>query len=130
MTSFLVDANSFLRFLLNDVPRQKKGVEQLLRKAEKSQVILNVPQIVIFEINFALRKYYGFSKEDIVDKLQTIIETPFLKIEDSLIFREALKIYSQKNISLTDCFLYVKAKEKGQRVFTFDKNLQKLTDLV
>ncbi|HBQ50697.1 hypothetical protein A3B42_00880 [Candidatus Daviesbacteria bacterium RIFCSPLOWO2_01_FULL_38_10] len=130
MTSFLVDANAFLRFFLNDIPKQKKEFERLLKKAEKSKVLLIVPQIIIFEIDFALRKYYRFSKEEVVDKLQTIVETPFLEIEDSLIFREAIQIYSGNNLSLTDCFLYVKAKEENRQLFTFDKALKNLQKLI
>lgn len=126
MKTFFVDANAFLRFLLNDIPKQKKEFEQLLNKAKKSEVELIVPQIIIFEINFVLKKFYNFSKEEITDKLQSIVKAPYLKVQDREILLNAIKLYSKNNLSLTDCFLYAKAREEESNIFTFDKNLQKI----
>lgn len=125
---FLVDANAFLRFLLNDIPFQKKAFQKLLSHAQKSEIGLIVPQIIIFEIQFALEKYYKFSKADITDKLQSLVEAHYLQIEDRTIFFEALKIYSRSNISFVDCFLYAKAKQLDVGLFTFDQDLQKLQE--
>ncbi len=126
MKIIFVDANAFLRFFLNDIPKQRKEVENLLRKAQQRKVILNVPQIVIFEINYTLQKYYKLPKEEIVDKLQTIVEAPYLTVQDSDTLRSAIKLYSANNLSLADCFLYSKSLEGESELFTFDKNLQKL----
>ena len=126
MKTFVVDANAFLRFLLNDIPRQKKDFEKLLNQAKKSEIRLIVPQIVIFEINFTLGKYYGFTKEDIIEKLKTIIEAPYLQIADRHILRQAFKLHLKFNLSLTDCFIYCLAQEKDAQIFTFDKALKKL----
>jgi predicted nucleic acid-binding protein len=127
MKSFLVDANAFLRFLLNDVPKQKKQFENLLNQAKKGQVVLTVPQIIIFEINFILQKYYGFPKKEIIPKLDTIIGTDYIKIEDRNIFSEAIRIYSRSNLSLTDCFLLAKSNQEDKDIFTFDQSLAKLS---
>ncbi len=128
MKTFLIDTNAFLRFLLNDVPAQKKEFEKLLNRAKKSEIKLVVPQIIIFEINFTLEKYYKFSKEDIVDKLQALIEASYLQIEERAAFLETLGIYSKSKISFVDCFIYAKAKQLEVDLFTFDKNLQKLRE--
>lgn len=126
MKSIFVDANAFLRLLLNDIPKQKKEFEKLLNQAKNEKVKLIVPQIVIFEINFILQKYYKFPKEEIIDQLQTIVETPYLKIQDSGALRDAIKLYSINNLSLADCFLICKVRESNATLFTFDKDLNKL----
>lgn len=126
MNSVIVDTNAFLRFILNDIPNQKKQFEKILLKAKKSEIILLVPQIIIFEIDFVLEKYYKFSKEEVADKLQVIVDMPYFKIQDRDILRNTLVLYSQNNLSLVDCFLCAKAKEEGIELFTFDKNLQKI----
>ena len=126
MKQLIVDTNPFLRFLLNDIPYQKKEFEKLLNQAKKSELTLLVPQIVIFEISFALEKYYQFSKEEIIDKLRSIVEAPYLEVADSHIFRNSIKLYSELDLSLVDCFLLAISKQKEVEVFTFDKNLQKL----
>ncbi len=126
MKQLIVDTNPFLRFLLNDVPYQKKEFEKLLNQAKKSQITLLVPQIVIFEINFALEKYYQYPKEEIIIKLKSIIEAPYLEVADFQIFLDCLKFYSELNLSLVDCFLLTISEQQETELFTFDKNLQKL----
>jgi predicted nucleic acid-binding protein len=48
MKQKVVDANCFLRFLLNDIPEQAEEVEKLLSEAKNSKNTLFVPQIVLF----------------------------------------------------------------------------------
>lgn len=123
---FVVDANVFLRFLLKDIPNQYTRAEKLFREAKSGKIELIVPQIVIFEVAFALEKYYNFGKKEVIDKLQTIIATVYLRIQDSEIFAQALKLYSVSNLSLTDCFLISNVRTTNAVLFSFDKRLQKL----
>lgn len=127
MKRLIVDTNPFLRFLLNDVPHQKKEFEKLLNQAKKSQITLLVPQIVIFEINFALERYYQYPKEEIIIKLKSIIEAPYLEVADFQIFLDGLRLYSELNLSLVDCFLLTISEQQETELFTFDKNLQRLS---
>ena len=128
MKRFLTDANAFLRFLLDDIPGQKKAFEKLLQKAKRKEVILFVPQIVIFEIDFILEKYYQFSKEEIINKLKSIISTSYIQVQDKEYFKKAVELYGQENISFADCFLLSKAKIENSELFTFDRKLKKLRD--
>jgi predicted nucleic-acid-binding protein len=128
MTNFILDTNTFLRFLLNDIPEQSDEVSQLLSKAKRREINIYIPQIVIFEIEFALDKYYQFPKEEIVDKLGTLLATPYVNIQDSEIFQDALELFSIKNIDFGDCFLHSNSKVINSKLFTFDKDLQKIAD--
>ena len=126
MKRIVVDTNAFLRFFLNDIPLQVKEVETLLKQAKSLQITAYVPQIVIFELNFILDKYYHFKKVEIIDKLKSIIQSPYLHIQDKTIFSNALKIYEQNSISLSDSFVISYAKDQEADLFTFDRNLKKL----
>lgn len=126
MKKVLVDTNGFLRFILNDIPTQKEAFEKVLQDARLNQLVLLVPQIVIFEMEFALSKYYQFSKEDIIKRLQSITSASYVKIQDQDVFQTALKLYSMQTVSFVDCFLLAKAKKEGAELFTFDKKLRKL----
>lgn len=126
MKNIIVDANAFLRYLLNDIPEQKTAFEKLLIQAQKSDITLIVSQITIFEIAFILEKYYQVNKKDIIDKLKSIISTGYLEVDNREIFLSALNIYSQENISLVDCFLISRAKGEKAQLFTFDKKLKNL----
>lgn len=54
MKHYVVDTNAFLRFLEGDIPTQKREVEILLEQANKGEVKLFVPQIVIFKLHFII----------------------------------------------------------------------------
>jgi len=116
------------RFLLNDVPAQANQVKQLFIKAKSKNIEIITPQIVIFEIEFGLEKYYRFSKAEIVDKLSVILTTPYLKIQDAPIFQDALQLFSAHNLDFVDCFILCQAKSTKATLITFDKALQKLTN--
>ena len=128
MDKWVLDTNGFLRFLLNDIPKQAEEVNKLLVKAKARKIEIYVPQIIIFEIEFALDKYYKFPKAEIIDKLGVLFATPYLKIQDVNVFQETLEVFSNNNVDFVDCFILSTAKSKKASFFTFDKNLQKLVN--
>lgn len=126
MKSLILDTNAFLRFLLNDIPGQANEVGKLFIRAKAKEIEITIPQIVIFEIEFALDKYYKFPKGEVINKLGVLLATPYLKIQDADIFQEALTIFKSRNIDFVDCFLVSNAKVKNLSLFTFDEDLKKL----
>lgn len=126
MRQITVDANAFLRLLLDDIPSQVSEVEKLFEQAKKSSLKLYVAQIVIFELNFILDKYYNLPKIEIIDKLKSVVQTPYLEVQDREVFVDALKIFSDSNISLADSFILAKSKIENWELFTFDKQLNSL----
>lgn len=126
MKRTIADTNAFLRVLLNDIPNQKKAFELVLQKAQKNDIYLIVPQIVIFEIEFVLRSVYHVPKEEIIEKLQTLLPLDYIHIEDRNIFISALLFFQKENISFVDSFLLAKSQIQEAELFTFDKKLQKL----
>ena len=125
MKEYVVDTNAFLRFLHGDIPAQKRGVEILLKKAKQGEIKLFVPQIVIFELHFILDKYYHLSKEEIINKLKSIVSISYLQVQSKEVFLKALTMYSSSTTSLVDCFLRSTAETRSAFLFTFDKKLRK-----
>ena len=123
MRRVIVDTNALLHFLLNDVPAQRKTVEKLLRQARNKEVLILVPQIVIFEMEFTLRKYYLTPKDKIIEKLQPIVTMNFIEIENRQPFIMALGYFAGYNISFVDCFLLARSRIEGYELFTFDKKI-------
>jgi len=126
MTTWLFDTNPILRFLLNDIPAQSNKTRELMAKARAGDTEIVVDQIVVFEVEFALRKYYKLSKAEVIDTLGSLMVTPYLKIQDADIFSETLAMFSAASLSFVDCFLICHAKSHNFSLFTFDKDLQKL----
>lgn len=123
--NLVVDTNVLLRFLLNDIPSQVSQFEQKIEQAKQGKVRLFIPQIVIFEIDFALTRSYGFNKEKVAKNLKKFVSLNYLEVDGRDIFIEALKLYEEKNFSLPDCFVKAYAQLIGFKLFTFDKNLKK-----
>ncbi len=126
MISLVVDTNALLRFLLNDIPSQAVQIQQKIEQAKLGKYSLIIPQIVIFEIDFALTKAYRFQKIDVAKNLKKIITAKYLQVDQDDIFTEALDLYRDKNLSLPDCFIKIYAKKMNAQILTFDKNLKKL----
>jgi uncharacterized protein len=127
MKRLIVDTNGLLRVLLDDIPSQKKVVDQLFQRAKNKEIYLLIPEIVIFEVEFSLNKYYSIPKNKIVEKLQIIMAINFIQIASRHIFTTALGHYSNQKLSFVDCFLRAKSNIEEYELFTFDKKLSKLS---
>ncbi|TSC88283.1 MAG: twitching motility protein PilT [Microgenomates group bacterium Gr01-1014_7] len=124
MKVLVLDTNTLLRFLLDDVLSQTKEIRKKIELAKLGKIKLVVPQIVVFEIVYALTKEYGFKIEEVIGVLRRLLINKDLQIQDEDIFEQTLRIFSKK-LSLADCFIYFFAKKNNAELFTFDKNLQK-----
>ncbi|HSW88323.1 MAG TPA: PIN domain-containing protein [Candidatus Saccharimonadales bacterium] len=126
MKSFIIDTNGFLRLLLNDIPIQADKVEDLIRKAKAGHISIIIPDIVLFEIDFVLEKYYLLTKDDVIEKLQSLVSAPYFTVTSRDVFLKALLFYKYNAVSFVDCFLAANAQLENMELFTFDQKLQKL----
>lgn len=126
MKRIIIDTNGYLRLLLNDIPQQSDKVEALLQQAKKGEIEIFLPQIVVFEIVFILEKYYQLSKEETLDKIESLVSTGYVTIESKEILLGAIALYRETSISFVDCFLTTLTASNRATLFTFDKKLEKL----
>lgn len=75
--------------------KHNKEATRVLIKAKSKKLKIYVPQIIIFEILFALDKYYKFPKTEVIEKIGTLLVTSYLDIEDRMVFKEALEVYNR-----------------------------------
>ena len=126
MKQVILDTNYYIRLLLNDIPEQSRKVELLLLSAQRGEMVIVLPAIVIFEIYFVLEKQYELPKSEILEKLKTIISTEYIHIDEKEVFWEALRVCEKSTLSLPDCYLYGLSRVKEIPLHTFDKKLEKL----
>lgn len=122
----LIDTNALLRFLLNDIPQQADQVEAIITHAKKGKLLIIILPIILFEIEYTLRKFYKKQKEEVVEKLESLLSAPFFSIQSKNIFNQAIEIYKQNTISFVDSFFLAQSLTDGIELFTFDKKLQRL----
>lgn len=86
---------------------------------------------MVFEIEYILKKLYKVDISSRIILLTSLISSSYIntQIESGReILLEILTIYKSKNLALTDCFLIATAKRFGYEVFTFDKDLLKVSN--
>lgn len=126
MRTIIIDTNGFLRLFLDDIPEQADQIMQLIQKAKRGYITIVVPDIILFEIHFILQKFYKVEKQEIIEKLKSLVSSSYLIIESRTLFSKALMLYEKNNISFVDSFLLTKAQDEKAQLFTFDKKLAKL----
>ncbi|OGK17475.1 hypothetical protein A2774_05520 [Candidatus Roizmanbacteria bacterium RIFCSPHIGHO2_01_FULL_39_12c] len=126
MKKLIADTNIFLRFLTNDIPEQAARVEKRFREAEKTTLQFIVFQITLVEVLFQLEHWYRLKKAEAADKMIRLFSPDWFEIDNKDAVFEALNIYKNKNIDFVDVLVYAIAKKQKLRIFSFDKDFNKL----
>lgn len=116
----LVDANVVLRYILWDDEESSKKAEEIL---EKEQIV--IPFEVIAEVVYVLEKVYGIDRKRIMQFLLNIFNYPNIKTDDYIVLLKGLEFYSDLNFDFIDALLLGYNKERGYRIYTFDKKMNK-----
>ncbi len=90
--------------------------------------------MVIAEIVWVLESYYSFSKSEIKEVIETILETKNLKVANHSRVKDAVDLYSSGKMDFIDAYniAYIKAKD-FKKVATFDvkhfKNIEGVSNV-
>lgn len=118
----VIDTNLLVRYLIDDEPQKAKSVDSLLSRANKGELKILISSVVIAELVWVLESFYKMKADQITELVEAILNTPGIDIQDKLIIKAALKLYSSKEIDLIDAWIIEFAKAKGsKRIYTFDK---------
>lgn len=123
MTTYFADTNFFLRFLLQDNQTQAEKVEADLDRAKREKIKIVYLVAVIIEMEVVLRKVYHQQKVYIAEQLLTLVQTPYLVIEDRETLIRTFELFKKYSLDLLDLLLLERAKSGNAEVLTFDKKL-------
>ncbi|HCP31754.1 TPA: PIN domain nuclease [Candidatus Acetothermia bacterium] len=118
-----VDTCFFLRYLTGAPPDQAEQAEKILQQAERGEIQLVVPPLVIAEIIWILEtSVFDLSKQEAAEKAIAILNLRNIHVDNSRLLEEAAVLHAELNIDYTDAYLACFAKAKGlENVYTFDK---------
>ncbi|HSW37674.1 MAG TPA: PIN domain-containing protein [Candidatus Saccharimonadales bacterium] len=123
MTKFTgsFDTNVVLRLLLNDIPKQHMAAKKLMEQAVNQFAIADT---VIIELVFGLDRYYGFSRPQIADAVDGLMNLKGINCNRAL-FERALPLFVNRGgLSFEDCCLAVySVLNDAEPLWTFDKKL-------
>ncbi|GAB4220676.1 MAG TPA: PIN domain-containing protein [Spirochaetota bacterium] len=123
---YYIDTNAILRYLLKDNIEQFNKANVIFEKAREGDLYIVVLESVLVECIYVLMKFYKVPKNEIVSKLETLLNYKGVKNSDKTELLKALQIFKEKNIAIVDCIVYSKAKQSQSNIFTFDEKLLKL----
>ncbi|MEQ8169314.1 MAG: PIN domain-containing protein [Candidatus Eremiobacterota bacterium] len=117
----IVDANIILRYLLDDIEELANKAAHILENNE-----LFIPNEIISEVVYVMEKVYKINRKDIQKSLIEFLNYENINTQDRELLKEALEIYSNRQLDFVDTLLLSYNKIKKYTVFTFDKKLEKL----
>lgn len=120
MKRLWVDANVVLRFLTRDPPDLAAQAARLMERAESGQVQLYLSPLVLAEIVWVLRSFYGHGMSEIRDVLVPLLSASGIEVDDRGNALEALELAASRNVDFVDACLAVEAAASDDPVCTFD----------
>jgi len=118
----VIDTNLLVRYLTGDDPRKAKSVDNLLSKAERGELKILVPSIVIAELVWVLESFYQMHSTETAELIEAVLNTPGIEVTEKSIIASTLKLYRTKNIDLIDAWIIEFAKDRGiKTIYTFDR---------
>jgi predicted nucleic acid-binding protein len=130
MRAKFIDTNIFLRYLTGDDPRKFERCRELFKRALEKKILLLTSDMVIAEIIWTLHSFYKVPKEEIIEKVTIIINTPNLKIPNKKLIFEVLALFGQKNIDYIDAYNAVFLKNNGcSEIYSYDRDFDRLEDI-
>lgn len=127
MSVIALDTNILLDYFLKRTPGYGQ-VKQILENTAEGKDALFIASPVILEIEWVLRSVYNYTKKQILDYLEAIVNFPHSEITDREAVTKAIRLFRQKrHIGFSDCLIISLAIEaKVDKFLTNDRQLKTL----
>jgi predicted nucleic acid-binding protein len=101
---FYLDTNILLSLLIERDDKQKECLK-LVEKIKQNKINAVTGNIVLAELVWVLKSYYGIPKKEISEKLRGITRLRGLKIIDDYDLSRAIDIYEKKSLKYIDALI-------------------------
>ena len=120
-----LDTNVLVRYVTQDDPRQSPKATQLV-EALTPQEPGSVPVVVAVELVWVLSSCYSFTREQLVQVLDTLLRSREIVMDRADQVLRALRVFSASTADFADCLIAVGAAHAGcDRTMTFDTGAAK-----
>ena len=126
--AYLIDSNIFLRVIIRDEERTWQNCVEVLSAVEQNHIAAYFPMVVVAEVQYVLKSFYGFEKPAIIKALSGIVAMKHMRTVDDLSFSFAVKLFGDYNVKFVDCLLASsKRVQTGSAVIlSYDRDFDKL----
>lgn len=126
-----LETSVLVRYLSGDDPRKASRCEQLLKDAQRGKVTLYVSHMMVAETIWVLSgETYAVPKDEIVEHLRRLLNTPHLVCEDAPLILAALELFRTKPISFIDAYHATVLPSRGiTEFYSYDTDFDQVTGI-
>jgi len=122
-----IDTDVLLRLLVRDLDAQVRAAEKLIATHCSSDEPGYVSRLVIVEIVWALKGFYGYDRSQIAASIRALLNVSELEVESADEIHAALADYESSATGFVDCLLARTNATIGcDHTVTFDRKTAKL----
>lgn len=126
MTNLWVDANVLLRLITDDPPALANRATRLAERAERGEITLKIPALVVAEIVWVLNSFYKYSRLEVANVLIPLLTSEGILLEDRDLVIAVLEQMVAANVDFIDAYLAKLARREGESVASFDRDFNRL----
>jgi len=123
-----LETSVFIRYFTADDKKKFKDCVRLLEIIEKGKARPYTSNIVIFEVLFVLARIYKFSKKEVLEGIQKILDLRNLTLVEKTNTRKALETFQKLNIKFPDCLIATQVP-RNSKIATYDEDFAKIKTL-
>jgi predicted nucleic-acid-binding protein len=124
----LPDTNILIRYLTRDDETLYVRAKEFFDKVKEGSTKAIILESVIAECIYVLTKIYKVPKNRAAERLIDILRYKGIANDDQKELIFALALFSERNLDIVDCILCVKAAGPDTSLFSFDSELNKMSD--
>ena len=128
MEKIFLETSVFIRYFTADDKKKFKDCVRLLEIIEKGKARPYTSNIVIFEVLFVLARIYKFSKKEVLEGIQKILDLRNLTLVEKTNTRKALETFQKLNIKFPDCLIATQVP-RNSKIATYDEDFAKIKTL-
>lgn len=127
MKRIFLDANIFMRFLLQDDLKKANDIEKLFQAVESGKIDAETHAIIVAELVWVLSSVYKMPRDKISEYIALLFEMKHLTVKDGALVQYALDIFQKKNVDFIDAFsVGVAIRDGFSYVCSYDKDFDKI----
>jgi predicted nucleic-acid-binding protein len=124
-----LDTNILVRFLTRDDPAQSRAAQAVLTQQLSAESPGWISTVVLAETVWVLRRRFGYSRDDVVDVIDSLLSTDVLVLEAENAVNDAIADTRLLGVDFTDAFIASIGRRAGcDFTLTFDKGASRLPD--
>lgn len=121
----VVDANVIVSLLLGHERANFQRARAFFAPVREGSASAYIPAAVLAECVYVLTRAYGIAREDVANKLLGLLDYRGVLTESAAV-HQALTLYRDRKVDFVDALVAATARERGWRVFSFDRDLKRL----